>query len=228
MFPIRTFFLILVIVGLASCKSEINKTATSNTSDKKEVTVEPSKDTTEPNDERLTWQKPELVISKLGNIQNKTIADLGAGIGYFAFKLLPKCKKVIAIDIDPESVQILQGFQESLSPELVDKFDVRLAASSDPNLQTEEVDVIFIVNTITYISGRINYLTKLKEYLKPGGQIYIVDFKSKRLPAFTAAPSVSERIYMHVLEDNLVEAGFEDVNTDDTTLDYQYIMTAYK
>jgi len=181
MLPINYSVLLLFLVCFLSCKPDTSNSTKKNESQK--PLVEPSKNLAAPKDERLTWQKPDLVISKLGQIENKTIADLGAGIGYFAFKLLPKCEKVIAIDIDSESVQILKGFRESLGPELVNKFEVRLATTTSPNLKTEEVDVIFIVNTITYISDRQAYLANLSQYLKKGGQIFIVDFKTKRLPA---------------------------------------------
>ena len=48
-------------------------------------------------DNRMVWQRPDVVIKALGNIENKVIADLGAGIGYFSFKLLSSAKKVICL-----------------------------------------------------------------------------------------------------------------------------------
>ena len=37
--------------------------------------------------DRLVWQKPEMVIKRLGDLSLKTVADLGAGTGFFAFRL---------------------------------------------------------------------------------------------------------------------------------------------
>ncbi|NJO92951.1 MAG: hypothetical protein HC831_31295 [Chloroflexia bacterium] len=45
------------------------------------------------NPEREKWQKPDLVIDKLGDLSNKTIGDIGAGTGYFSFRLAKKQKR---------------------------------------------------------------------------------------------------------------------------------------
>ena len=50
--------------------------------------------------DRLIWQKPDMVINRLGDLSNKTVVDLGAGTGFFAFRVIPKAKKTIALDID--------------------------------------------------------------------------------------------------------------------------------
>ena len=50
--------------------------------------------------ERVVWQKPEVVIHKMGDLRNKKIADIGAGVGFFTFRLLQTSNEVIASDID--------------------------------------------------------------------------------------------------------------------------------
>ncbi|MBK8515652.1 MAG: hypothetical protein IPL55_04980 [Saprospiraceae bacterium] len=54
----------------------------------------------------------------------------------------------------------------------------------------------------------------------------IIDYKMKRLPI--NAPPKSERIYLDKLEDMLISAGYKILDTDDTSLDYQYIIIANK
>lgn len=182
--------------------------------------------TAKQTDPRMAWQKPEKVIAALGNIQNKVIADLGAGIGYFSFKLLPKCEKVIAIDIDKEVTQLLTGFKNTMGEEQRTKFDVRLATPYDSRLKAKEVDIILIVNTITFIEDRTSYLQNLRTHLKDQGQIFIVDFKSKRIPSYAEAPEMTNRVYVHMLEDELEAAGYKNIVVDDTTLDFQFIVSA--
>jgi len=213
------------LVILLGCVSDSNnKTlsieADSNNSPKEEL------QSNQPADERMSWQKPDLVIEAMGNLEDKVVADLGAGIGYFSFKLLGQSKRVIAIDIDQEKVDILNGFKSSLRESLKSNFEVRLATETDPNLKEKEVDLIFIVNTIAYIQPRVNYLKNLRRYLKPGGQIFIVDFKTKKMPEYTNAPSYDERVYLHILEEQLSEAGYNNIITNDTKLEYQYIIRA--
>ena len=129
-FKSAIFFLIL----LASCKQDKPQESLSPEVEVETVTSPQVNQATKPLDERMSWQKPNQVIQSLGNIDEKVIADLGAGIGYFSFKLLPKSKKVIAIDIDSEKTQILEAFKSTLSDELSEKFDVRLATPSNPCL----------------------------------------------------------------------------------------------
>ena len=71
-------------------------------------------------------------------------------------------------------------------------------------------------------------MTNLTPTIRQGGEIVIVDYKSKRLPSYVEAPKFKDRVYMHVLEEDLEKAGFNNITVDDTTLEYQYIITATK
>ncbi|MBK9734655.1 MAG: hypothetical protein IPO92_06695 [Saprospiraceae bacterium] len=54
----------------------------------------------------------------------------------------------------------------------------------------------------------------------------IIDYKMKKLPI--NAPPKTERIYLDKIEDMLLSAGYKDIVSDDTSLDYQYIIEAIK
>ncbi len=176
---------------------------------------------------RLAWQKPSMVINKLGDLTGKTVADIGAGTGYFTFRFMRYAKKVIAIDIDGEMIELIEVFRENLDSLDQLKIETRLAAPDDPRLWPEEVDVIVLINTIAYIQDRAAYLATLKKALKPRGILMIVDFKLKRIPG-TIAPPVDNRVGILELEDALVKGGYRNVKTDDTSLDFQYIILADK
>ncbi len=57
---------------------------------------------------RAQWQKPDEVIASLGSLEGKTVADIGAGSGYFTFPLAKKAAKVIAIDIDQRFLDYIE------------------------------------------------------------------------------------------------------------------------
>jgi len=59
-------------------------------------------------------KKPEVVIAKLGDLSNMTVADIGAGTGYFSFRLAEKAEKVISIDIDERFLNYIENKKESL------------------------------------------------------------------------------------------------------------------
>ena len=173
---------------------------------------------------RIVWQKPEEVVAILGDISNKTIADIGAGSGYFTFRFALKAKKVIAIDIDPIMIKIIETFKQQLPSDIQSKVETRLAKPSDPLLNKGEADVIVIINTIAYIENRSSYLENLKDVLAEGGEIFILDFKSKKLSI--NAPGMEYRVPLGSLEQELEQAGFTVFDSNDQILDYQYIVRA--
>lgn len=175
---------------------------------------------------RAIWQKPGLVIEKLGDISDKVIADIGAGTGYFSFRLAYKAKKVIAIEIEQQLLDYIDSTKTKLPVAVKNNIETRLATSASANLKDEEVDIILIINTIAYIPDLPQYLETIKKGLKKGGKIMIIDYKMKRLPI--NAPPKSERVYLDKLEDLLIHAGYKVIISDDTSLDYQYIIQATK
>ena len=176
------------------------------------------------NTNRVIWQKPEMVIELLGDVQNKTVADIGAGTGFFALRLAPEAGKVIAVDIDSRFTEYLDSVKVFELPEnMQDRLETRLAEPADPRLSPNEADVVMIVNTYMYINNRVPYLKNLRKALKPGGRLLIIDFKKKRTPI---GPPSEIRIPLYKVEEELYEAGYQNIQTNDTALDYQYILMA--
>ena len=176
------------------------------------------------NTNRLIWQKPDMVIELLGDLSDKVIADIGAGTGFFTMRLAPKAQKVIAIDIDPRFINYLDSVKVMELPENIqDHMETRLGDPNDPKLAPEEVDVVVIVNTFMWIKNKTQYLSILRQGIKKGGKLLIIDFKKKRTPI---GPYTKERIPLFEVEEKLYEAGFTNIQTNDTALDYQYIVIA--
>lgn len=178
------------------------------------------------NENRLIWQKPDLVLQIMGDLKNKTVADIGAGSGFFSLRLARKAEKVIAIDIDMQTITELDSVRKMELPErFQDRLELRLTEPSASSLRSEEADVVLIVNTIIYIPNRIQYLEKLKDGIKAGGQLIIIDFKKKRTPV---GPPNSIRIPDFQIEEELSQAGYTNIQVNDTALDFQYIVIAEK
>lgn len=176
------------------------------------------------NTNRVIWQKPNLVFELLGDLTDKTIADIGAGTGFFALRAVPKAKKVIALDIDPRFKEYLDSIKVLELPENVqDRLETRLAREDDPRLQNDEADVVIIVNTFMYIQDRVPYLRNLKRGIAEGGRLLIIDFKKKRTPI---GPPSDIRIPLFQAEEELHKAGYTNIRTNDTALDHQYLILA--
>ena len=173
--------------------------------------------------DRVIWQKPDLVIQELGDVEGKVVADIGAGTGYFSRRIAYKGAKVIAIDIDPKAIQWMEEQKARFPIELQDRLVIRQAEPDDPKLKTQEVDLVLLVNTYSYISNRIPYFTRLKEAIRPGGDVIIIDFKKKETPF---GPAIEERVDVSDVEKELKEAGYTLLKIDQESLEYQYIIKA--
>jgi len=174
---------------------------------------------------RTIWQQPRTIIRLLGDLKDKTIADIGAGpYGYFSFQLANSAKKVIAIDIDERALEFIDSMRlEVLAPSKQNAVVPRLATPDDPKLQTTEADVIILMNIYAYLNNRSDYLQKLKKGMTDEGKLLIVDFKMRALPL---GPTQNEKVPLYIVEQELKKAGFQLDLVDDRTLDYQYMVIA--
>ena len=170
---------------------------------------------------RAQWQKPGEVIASLGPLDGKTVADIGAGTGYFAFPLAKKAAKVIAIDIDHRFLDYVE--QRKQAEKTGSNIETRLTAPNASGLKPGEADVVLIVDTFHHIENRIEYLKKLKGLLGKGGLLVIVDFKKQKPPP---GPAIELRLEPEQVGSELKSAGFAVVNTDRDLLPYQYIIKA--
>lgn len=221
--------LFILMIGLAACGSPTpDENISRNGGDETNV-VDPDLDEKIKQYEppgRVVWQKPERVIEKMGNLSEKTVADIGAATGFFSRRLAQHAKKVIAIEVDEKWIAYLDSTKMELKPEFRGRLETRLGTSSDSKLKPGEADVILIVNTYIYIENRDRYLKHLLGVLPKGGKLIVVDFKKKRMPI--KVPPNSARLELFEVENELDAAGFSRIVSDDQSLDYQYIVMAEK
>ena len=129
--------------------------------------------------QRDRWQQPERVIHALGIEPGEHIADIGAGGGYFTFRLADASSpagKVYAADIDEDMIQLLEARTEEegyLNITMIrSKYD-------DPLLSEQGVDLVFMCNTFHHLEDRVAYFETLKQYLHSRGRVAIIDFEGK-------------------------------------------------
>ena len=124
---------------------------------------------------RDEWQKPHDVVMALNLKPTDTIADIGAGTGYFARRFAMHAGKVYAVDIDQKLLDIA-GKEAPANLKTV------LATPDDPRLPDGSVDVIFFCDVLHHIENRAAYYPKLGKALKPGGRIVVIEFYKKDMP----------------------------------------------
>ena len=122
------------------------------------------------------WQQPEKVVAALKLSPGDHVADIGAGGGYFTFKLakaVGPTGKVYAVDIDGAMIDLIaQRAQKDSVPNVA----TIVAKVDDPLLPKTAVDLVFTCNTYHHIDNPLVYFSNLRKYLRPGGKIAIIDF----------------------------------------------------
>ena len=111
---------------------------------------------------------------------------------------------------------------EQLDPATYSRVDPRLVPHDSPNLGDAEADAALVVNTFMYIQDRPDYLRKLAAGLKSESLVLIVDFKAENTPV---GPPVGSRLPAIEVERAMRTAGYVEVRRDESTLDYQYIVS---
>ena len=214
----KTIILLSFAFALAACENSQHKSLSANYHMHKssfEELVEKFE-----NPERDQWQKPDLVIEKLGDIKGKKFADIGAGTGYFSRRLAQKGASVLALDIDEQFLNFINT-HSSDSLTIV----TRKIPFNSPQLDSAEVDAVIVVDTYHHIENRYDYFRDVWRGMKAGGQLMVVDFKKKKTPH---GPPTKMRVEGFDVMRELQKAGFIKVVIDTKTLDYQYIIMAKK
>jgi ubiquinone/menaquinone biosynthesis C-methylase UbiE len=127
--------------------------------------------------ERDKEQKPDEVIKALSLDQYMTIADLGAGSGYFTRKFVWAVQDkgmVYAVDVEPGMLKYNEEMVEHMHTPYNAKFV--LAKPDDPLLPVNSVDLVFLCNTYHHLEKRTDYFARVKTALTKKGRVAIIDF----------------------------------------------------
>lgn len=137
----------------------------------------------EPNGggDRDSWQKPDEVIYELHLKPKQVVADIGAGEGYFSFRIATTepTVKVYAAEIEKEMVKDLAETAKERAIRNVLPFQIN---PSTPNLP-EKIDLALLVDTYHEMNNRIEYFEKLRSFLRPNGRIAIIDVPTDSIGA---------------------------------------------
>ncbi len=129
--------------------------------------------------DRDSWQQPERVIESLDLEKGDRVADVGAGGGYFTFRLADAVGpegRVYAIDVDPDMTAYLA---ERAADEGYENVEVILAEADDPGLPDGEIDLLFTSNTYHHFEDRTAYFAARLRDLKLGGRVAILELNGE-------------------------------------------------
>lgn len=167
---------------------------------------------------RDEWQKPAEVMRALSLSADARVAEIGSATGYFATRIAARLTRgsVWGIDIEPDMVLYLRD--RARREGLTNLFSI-LGLADEP-LLPEPVDLVLVVDTYHHISDRPAYFGRLREHLRPGGRVAIVDFKKGDLPV---GPPDSMKLDPAEVTRELESAGYRRIANHEF-LPYQYFL----
>lgn len=106
------------------------------------------------------------------------VADIGAGTGYFSFKIAPllTAGKVLAVDIQPEMIDILELFKQEKH---IDNITSILGSAVNPNLPPSSVDVVLMVDAYHEFDYPQEMMQNIVKALKPNGRVVLAEYKGE-------------------------------------------------
>ena len=128
--------------------------------------------------EREKEEAPSKAIALLGLAPDAVLADIGAGSGYYSFRiarLLPK-GKVVAVDIQPEMLAFLKAEAAKLG---VKNVQPHLGAVDDVRLPPASLDAALMVDAYHEFDHPAEMLASLRAALRPKGRIYLLEFRAE-------------------------------------------------
>ncbi len=169
--------------------------------------------------DRELWQKPDAVIKELSLKGTEKIADVGAGSGYFTFRLskeLPK-GKVYAIDIEPEMIRHIHHKAVSNN---IRNIEAVFSTPDNPHIP-EDVDLVFICDVLLHVKNKEDWLKSVFCQMKDDSKLVLVEFKEGNLPE---GPPEDMKIPLEKMVSIATNAGFVNLMQNDELLPYQYYL----
>jgi ubiquinone/menaquinone biosynthesis C-methylase UbiE len=159
---------------------------------------------------RDQWMDTDSILEWAGIGPGDKVADIGCHEGYLSMHLAAKVEKqgaVFAVDIRKDRLQRLMANAGSRH---LENIVTVLGRDDNPMLPVKGLDAVFIVDTYHEIANYMAVLGHIREALKPGGKIVILE----KLKRHARDKSRKEQVAYHTLSpvfvrDELKEAGFQ-------------------
>jgi ubiquinone/menaquinone biosynthesis C-methylase UbiE len=170
--------------------------------------------------DRAPWQRPRDVVRALGLRPGQIVGEIGAGPGYFAFRLAHAVGgqgHVYAADAEPRMLALLgarlrRSRRRNITPVL--------SLPNDPLLPRRACDLILMVNTYHHVPDGPAYLRRLARALRPAGRIVNIDFHRRETPV---GPPVEHRVSREAFLQDARRAGLKPA-AELALLPYQYFV----
>ena len=161
---------------------------------------------------REQWQRHTDILTELGAVDGAKIADIGAGGGWFTRRISKAVGggRVFAVDVNPVS---LRELKDAIGTDYANVEIVR-GEEDDPKLPAATLDGALVVNAYHEFAEYPKMLAHLRDALKPGGKLVLVEPIPRTEDSTRVAQTKRHSIDIALVEQELKDAGFEIVRKD--------------
>ena len=126
--------------------------------------------------ERIREEMPDDVVANMGLESDQVVADIGAGSGYFSFRIADRVPsgKVLAVDIQPEMLQLIERQKTDKG---VANIEGVLGQVDNPNLAPNSIDAAIMVDAYHEFSHPFEMINGIYDALRPGGRIFLLEYR---------------------------------------------------
>ncbi|MFN7949207.1 MAG: class I SAM-dependent methyltransferase [Blastocatellia bacterium] len=128
--------------------------------------------------DREETELPQQVIENMPLRPDSIVADIGAGTGYFTFRLSPRVPegKVYAVDIQPEMLALIEQRKQATDARNVIAVQ---GTETDTKLPPQSVDVVLLVDAYHEFSSPREMMESIVRSLKPGGRVVQIEYRGE-------------------------------------------------
>ena len=171
--------------------------------------------------DRDKWQKPEQIMDALNIADGSIVADIGAGSGWFTIRLARRVGPNGIVYAQYIQRQMLEAIRRRVAKEGLQNVETRLGEETNPNLPSNRLDAVLVVDVYPEVEDRVKFLQNLAVSLKPHGRIGIVNYKpGEGGPG--PAPNEGVRVDRAAVEADARAAGLHVLARE--TLPFQYLL----
>jgi ubiquinone/menaquinone biosynthesis C-methylase UbiE len=123
-------------------------------------------------------EQPRKAVEMMELKPTDVVADIGAGSGYFSFRMAAKVPqgKVLAVDIQREMIDVVQ---QTARQKHVTNVQTILSTVKDPKLPEGQVDVALMVDAYHEFDHPREMMDGIVKGLKPGGRVILVEYRAE-------------------------------------------------
>lgn len=128
--------------------------------------------------EREKEEAPSKAITMLDLAPDAVIADIGAGSGYYSFRLAGRIPngRVVAVDIQQEMLDYLK---EEAARREIGNVVPHLGTIDSIKVDPGTLDAVLMVDAYHEFSHPAEMLQSIRSALKPGGRIYLLEYRAE-------------------------------------------------